>query len=66
MKWVIDVATLNGIVMYVLKLLQHHRIVIDLLWLTSLLPELITLVNFVTKLVISQLLEQRMSACMLK
>ena len=58
MNRIIHVAALHGIVVNVLQLLQEHFIILDLLRLAAFLPELVALIDFVAKLVVSKLFEK--------
>src|SRR5262249_50904185 len=58
MRRVIDVAAPKGIGMHILQLLHHRFVVPDLLWMTSFLPKLVRLIDFMMQLEKPQLVEQ--------
>ena len=58
MQWIVDITAPHWIVMHVFEFLQHHLIVFNLFWMAPLLPELIFLIDLVTKFEVAQFVQQ--------
>lgn len=62
---IVNKASTNRVVMDVFDFLPHHILRLDLDRVAAFLPELVVLIFLVTKLVVPQLLKQRLSAFLL-
>ena len=59
MRWIIHISPAQRIVVNVLDFLPHHVVRLDHLRVTSFLPQLMRLINFVPQFIEPQLLQQR-------
>lgn len=62
---IVDVSPAQRIMVHVLQFLQHHFVVLQLLWPTAFLPQLMDLVDLVAQLEEPHFLEQGCKASLL-